>query len=132
MCQADPNQQVCHTRRSVHSFVQLAVDGATGRQVAVKFLRRDTLDATAVLREVQNQRACAGHPHIVQLLVSSREAGRWMHSTRNFACSGQHHWCRHRTRNETITIHGACVYSRLHLMMRANSCDNCTSHRTCS
>lgn len=54
--------------RSVHSFVQLALDGATGRQVAIKFLRRDTLDAAAVVREVQNQRACAGHPHIVQLL----------------------------------------------------------------
>jgi hypothetical protein len=49
--------------------VQLAADAATGQQVAIKFLQRDSLDAAATLREVQHQRACAGHPNIVQLLV---------------------------------------------------------------
>lgn len=63
--------------------MQLAADAATGRHVAVKFLLRDTLDASAVLREVQHQRACEGHPHIVQLLVRSPVA---------LECSQAHSW----------------------------------------
>ncbi len=56
-------------RRGIHSYVQLALDRQTGEHVAIKLLRRDMLDVDAVTREVQNQRACASHPHIVQLLV---------------------------------------------------------------
>lgn len=50
-----------------HSFVQLAIDMRTNERVAIKYLRRNRLDAEEVTREVMNQRACAGHPHIVQL-----------------------------------------------------------------
>lgn len=53
--------------------MQLAADAATGQRVAIKFLQRDSLDAAATLREVQHQRACAGHPNIVQLLVRCKD-----------------------------------------------------------
>ena len=64
-----PHSMMSSCNRRAHSFVQLAADAATGQRVAIKFLQRDSLDAAATLREVQHQRACAGHPHIVQLLV---------------------------------------------------------------
>lgn len=53
----------------VDSFVQLAVDTTNGEQVAIKFVKLDRLDVHLVTREVVNQRACARHPHIVQLHV---------------------------------------------------------------
>ena len=51
--------------------VQLAVDSRTGQRVAIKFIprHRQTFASGLVLRELQNHKACSGHPHIVELRV---------------------------------------------------------------
>lgn len=51
--------------------MQLASDTVTGDCVAVKFIPlAKGFNAQSVGRELLNQRACAGHDHIVQLRVS--------------------------------------------------------------
>ena len=49
----------------------LAVDMRTGRRVAIKFIPRAGCSSPSglVLRELQNHKACHGHPHIVELVV---------------------------------------------------------------
>jgi hypothetical protein len=76
------------SRRGACGFVQLALDTATGEAVAVKFISRTSgFNAQAAGRELLNQRACAGHRHVVQLQVPCcccRSTVR-----RRAACAGQ-------------------------------------------
>lgn len=53
--------------RSAASWVLLARDCQTGQQVVIKLLPRSDVDRHLLARDVDNQRACARHPHIVQL-----------------------------------------------------------------
>ena len=51
-------------------MVHLAVNLETAERVAVKYLPRGrTFNVAAVTRELQNQRLCHNHPHIIQLRV---------------------------------------------------------------
>jgi hypothetical protein len=60
----------CPCRRGACGFVQLAKDTVTGEPVAVKFISRTKgFNAQTAGRELLNQRACAGHSHVVQLQV---------------------------------------------------------------
>ena len=57
--------------RGSSGSVSLAVEVATGQRVAIKQIPvRPRFRAAAVLRELENQRLCRGHPHIIQLQVS--------------------------------------------------------------
>jgi len=50
--------------------VQLAQDLRSGRLVAIKFLCQGPgFDEKVIARELLNHKACAMHPHIVQLQV---------------------------------------------------------------
>lgn len=56
--------------RGSSGFVQLAFDTVQGQQVAIKFMARGPgFNHEAVMRELLNQRACLGHPHIVGIKV---------------------------------------------------------------
>ena len=54
--------------RGSSGTVQLAQDVRTGRLVAIKFLHQGPgVDEKVIARELLNHKACAMHPHIVQL-----------------------------------------------------------------
>ena len=53
--------------------MQLAQDLRSGRLVAIKFLHQGPgFDEKVIARELLNHKACAMHPHIVQLQARSR------------------------------------------------------------
>ncbi len=53
--------------------MQLAQDLRSGRLVAIKFLCQGPgFDEKVIARELLNHKACAMHPHIVQLQARSR------------------------------------------------------------
>ena len=61
--------QLCY--RGSSGAVFMALETASGRQVAIKRIPlRPRFRADAVLRELENQQLCRGHPHIIQLQVS--------------------------------------------------------------
>ena len=64
---------VCAAARSGSSgTVQLAQDLRTGRLAAIKFLHQGPgFDEKVIARELLNHKACAMHPHIVQLQASN-------------------------------------------------------------
>ncbi len=78
-------------------FVELAVDMHTGEHVAVKFIARgEGFSHSSIQRELFNQRMCAGHPHIVQILVRAGDICVPQLSLRAmpaFACSGAIRMC---------------------------------------
>lgn len=53
--------------RSATSWVLLAYDRQARQQVVIKLLPRSTVDRNRLAKDIDNQRACARHPHIVQL-----------------------------------------------------------------
>ena len=51
--------------------MSLVADTRTGRRLAIKFIPRASCSGPSglVLRELQNHKACHGHPHVVELVV---------------------------------------------------------------
>ena len=72
VCQKSVLKRCCLVPdRGSSGTVSLAVEVATGRQVAIKQIPvGPCFKAEAVLRELENQQLCRGHPHIIQLQVS--------------------------------------------------------------
>ena len=86
-------------RRGACASVALVADMRTGRRVAIKFIPRASCSGPSglVLRELQNHKACHGHPHIVELVVRAVLDTLWHSSLNGPTCA----WTSFRACNPT-------------------------------